>query len=146
MARSTGTSTRGEVHDEGSETRNSNIRHGAMCLTSNGGRDRRMCVCYSRVSVCYVLLVGVCVCYNINTTKFTSKVAGVSCVSISTAGKDHEELSRSSEISGAQARTNKYEQKRPFAAKRRKSHTWSERSRSKALEKQLCKRGQQIVK
>ena len=50
-----------------------------------------MCVCYSRVSVCYVLLVGVCVCYNINTTKFTSKVAGVSCVSISTAGKDHEE-------------------------------------------------------
>lgn len=99
-----------------------------------------MCVCYSRVSVCYVLLVGVCVCYNINTTKFTSKVAGVSCVSISTAGKDHEELSRSPEIPGAQVRTNKYEQERRFAAKRRKSTTWFEGSQSKPVEKQLCNR------
>ena len=120
MARSTGTSTRGEVHDEGSETRNSNIRHGAMCLTSNGSRDRRMCVCYSRVSVCYVLLVGVCVCYNINTTKFTSKVAGVSCVSISTAGritKNFQDLQKSHVRKRARTSTSRNDGSRPNAAK-----------------------------
>ena len=86
-----------------------------------------------------------CVCYNINTTKFTSKVAGVSCVSISTAGKDRGELSRSSEISDAQVRTTKYDQKRWFELNGRESPTWREGSESKALGEQQCKRMQQIV-